>query len=98
MNDYWGEKQEYFLNEILKPFPVVVWVGNNAHDKLMLAMLASIVAPSVDIKIVDIEARVNVGNYGYSSLSKSSPEVLLDLKPISIDLDLRKKLSAQWTC
>jgi len=94
--EYWKESQEFLLSAVSTSFPIVVWIGNNAHDKLMLAMLASITSRETSIRVIDVNVQLGFHNSGYSNVSLCAPEILIDLKPVEISNNMRDALSLEW--
>lgn len=108
--EWWREAEEYEtlhqaeeyeyqrqLLEILQaPAPLVIWIGNNAHDSLMLAMAASVATPATPLLVADITGQVAAQHEGLYAVGMCPPEALLDIKPVALDAAERAALAAQW--
>ncbi|WP_169828975.1 DUF1835 domain-containing protein [Chromobacterium amazonense] len=107
---WWYEAEEYetplllhqaechgqLLEALQAPAPLVIWMGNNAHDRLMLAMAASVAAPATPLLVADITGQVAFQHEGLYAVGMCPPEALLDIKPVALDAAARAALAAQW--
>lgn len=84
------------LQILAEPDPVVVWLGNNARDKLMMAMIAHLAAPSTPLAIIDITGQVDCHHNGEFDLAFCQPESLLHLSPVEISTTARAELAETW--
>jgi hypothetical protein len=88
--------RSHLLSSLAAPQPVVVWIGNMPHDRLMLAMVASLLAPRATLSVVDISGQVSAQYKGHWALGMCSPDSLLQLCPRQVEDDERSALREQW--
>ncbi|ELB2794053.1 DUF1835 domain-containing protein [Aeromonas dhakensis] len=93
---YQLESHLRLLDVLTKAAPVIAWVGNNACDKLMMAMIAHLITPSTPLAMVDISGQVEFNHNGEFALGYCTPESLLQLSPIEISPMVRKELAEKW--
>ncbi len=90
------ENQRHLLAALAEPEPIVVWVGNNAHDKLMLAMVARVASPATPLSVVDITGQVAFQYMGQFAVGMCPPDALLPLSPAAFSGTGRARLASQW--
>jgi hypothetical protein len=76
------------------PQPVVVWVGNNVEERLLLAMVASLIAPQTALSVVEICDASGQGVL--QSVVTSTPESLLSRVARPVAGSERAALVRQW--
>lgn len=91
-----AERLQRLLSALAAPDPVVVWMGNGAHDKLMLAMAASRAAPRTALLVADITEQVAWPHPGPCAVGACPPDALLHLVPRPLPAHERMALAAQW--
>ncbi|WP_175948636.1 DUF1835 domain-containing protein [Burkholderia pyrrocinia] len=95
--EHQAECQSCLLSVLASPEPVVVWMGNNAHDKLVLAMIASLTPPQTALSVVDITGQVSWQYEGQYAVAICPPEALLQLVPRPLTDGEHIALREQWT-
>jgi hypothetical protein len=94
---HYVECQRHLLASLATPQPAVVWIGNMPHDRLMLAMVASLLAPRAMLSVVDITGQVSDQYNRHYAVGMCSPDALLQLRPRRVEDDERSALREQWS-
>lgn len=94
--DQLAASRRELLSALTRAEPFVVWVGNHAHDALMLAMIASVASPQTELSVVDIATCVPASHRGPYTVGMCTPDALLPLQPTPLNDDRRAALAAQW--
>jgi hypothetical protein len=76
--------------------PVVIWLGNNVHDRLMLAMCAAIMPPDVPLSVVDITDLADFNWHENNAIAFLPTDTLLKLVPVSLSKAKRDELRREW--
>ncbi|RSD29738.1 DUF3658 domain-containing protein [Vibrio pectenicida] len=88
--------QSAILEVLKQQTPIVVWVGNTAQDRLMLAMLAYYADPNTPLFVLDITNKVNSEYLGQYAVAMCDPQELISLKPKELSQAERSELTSQW--
>lgn len=88
--------QQWLLAALKDKRPLVVWVGNNAHDQLMLAMVAHLAAPHKAMAVVDVTRQVGQQHMGQYSPGMCRAQDLLELAPTELTPPDRQALADEW--
>lgn len=93
---HWYNHHNNLLKALSDTRPKIVWIGNNACNKLMLAMVASLTNRSAPLMMVDITGRVTEHHNDEFDISFCAPESLLELNPQVIPLSDKAVLTELW--
>lgn len=93
---YFAESQHHLLSALATPEPITIWIGNNAHDRLMLAMIASLTPEQTPLSIVDVTGHVPYHHEGQYAVAMCPPESLIPLTPRPLSDTERTELGQLW--
>ncbi|GLT18099.1 hypothetical protein GCM10007938_18770 [Vibrio zhanjiangensis] len=88
--------QSSILEIVKEQIPIVVWVGNTAQDKLMLAMLTYYAEPTMPLFVVDITHKVKGEHLGQYAVAMCEPKELVPLMPKELSGIERTELARLW--
>ncbi|CAM3709814.1 DUF1835 domain-containing protein [Vibrio aquimaris] len=89
--------QKTILEILKQQTPIVVWVGNSAQDRLMLAMLAYNAAPKTPMFVADITHQVKGEYLGQYAVAMCEPKELVPLIPKELSQSERAELASLWS-
>lgn len=90
------DSQNAMLTLFTQTNPVVIWGGNNAHDRLMLAMSAARIPPNIPLFVVDITDSVGFNWHEDNAIAFCPPEILSELVPVRLSDAKRDALRRRW--
>jgi len=76
--------------------PVVIWMGENPNDRLMLMMVAACLPLKTPIYVSNVALSPFIKSQQYSSVSMCSRRILQSLTPKKLTLCERSSLTKQW--
>ena len=88
--------QQRLLTALQDKHPLVVWVGNTAHDRLMLSMVAHLAAPNKPMAMVDVTGQVLPQYMGQYSPAMCRGQDLVELIPTELTPADRRALADEW--
>ncbi|WP_114787036.1 DUF1835 domain-containing protein [Vibrio tetraodonis] len=88
--------QSTILAVLKEQTPIVVWVGNTAQDRLMLAMLAHNADPKTPLFVMDITHQVKDEYLGQYAVAMCEPKELVPLVSKELGNNERAELSSLW--
>ena len=88
--------QTAILQVLKEQTPIVVWVGNTAQDRLMLAMLAHNADPKTPLFVMDITHQVKDEYLGQYAVAMCEPKELVPLVSKELGNNERAELSSLW--
>lgn len=88
--------QQRLLACLATPDPAVIWVGNTANDRLMLAMIAARAAPAKPLFIIDICQHVEAQHKAVYAVGQCKPGALLALQPQALTDQVKSALALEW--
>ncbi|MGK4357805.1 DUF1835 domain-containing protein [Enterobacter cloacae] len=94
--EHWKQRHLNILHALSTDLPIIVWIGNSARERLMLAMLTNYVSIDTKIFIADISKQVNLMYPGMYEVSMCQPKQLLKIFPVEMDCFMRLKFSLLW--
>lgn len=76
--------------------PVVIWIGENPNDRLMLTMVAACLPLKTPLYVSNVASSPFMEAHKYSSVSMCSHRLLQSVTPRKLTLSKRSSLQKQW--
>jgi len=97
LKDYWHCRKQLF-RVFAQRQPLCLWLGNGAHERLLLAMLCAHAHASQPLSVVDVSGKVAGHHHGPVALGMCDEDVLRPLlgaaRPLSVAE--RERHAAEW--
>ncbi|ATF94494.1 Domain of uncharacterised function (DUF1835) [Cedecea neteri] len=76
--------------------PVVVWLGDNPHDRLMLAMICACLPDKTPLSVANVVTSPYLAGNKYSTVAMCSVALLQTVMPVKLSVRKRNFLKNQW--
>nr|WP_255496600.1 DUF3658 domain-containing protein [Aquitalea sp. LB_tupeE] len=97
LKDYWHCRKQLF-RVFAQRHPLCLWLGDGAHDRLLLAMVCAHAHVSQPVMRVEVSGKVRVQHNGHVAMGMCDADVLRPLLGSAQQLDVssRQALAAEW--
>lgn len=97
LKDYWHCRKQLF-RVFAQRAPLCLWLGDGAHDRLLLAMVCAHAHASQPVMLVEVSGKVAVHRHGHVALGMCDEDALRPLLGTAhlLSADARERHAAEW--